>query len=79
MTRVVIDQSIRAKFNDLAEQIELCDETGRTLGYFVPPEMHRELIRAWAIAEVSDEELERRRQEPGGKTLQEIWRSLGAK
>jgi hypothetical protein len=79
MTRVVIDQSIRSKLNDLGQQIELCDESGRTVGYFLPAELHHKLLRAWAMAEVSDEELERRRKEPGGKTLQEIWRGLGAK
>jgi hypothetical protein len=79
MTRVVIDQSIRSKLNDLGGQIDLCDEAGRTVGYFLPADLHHKLILAWAKADVSDEELERRRKEPGGRTLQEIWRDLGAK
>jgi hypothetical protein len=79
MTRVVIDQLIRSKFSNLAEQVELCDETGRTVGYFLPAELHHELLRAWAKSDISDEELERRRNEPGGATLQDIWRRLGVK
>jgi hypothetical protein len=79
MTRIVIDQSIRSKISNLAEQVELCDETGRTVGYFLPAGMHRALLRAWAEAQLSDEELERRRNEPGGKTLAEIWSELKSK
>jgi hypothetical protein len=76
MTKVVIDQSIRSKFSNLGEQIELCDEAGRTLGYFLPAELHRQLLRAWAETQISEEELERRRKEPGGRTLDEIWSRL---
>ncbi|HEV2968994.1 MAG TPA: hypothetical protein VGY55_03325 [Pirellulales bacterium] len=79
MTKVVIDKSIRSTFSNLGEQIELCDETGRTLGYFLPAELHRQLLRAWAETQISDEELERRRNEPGGRTLDEIWSRLKGK
>ena len=75
MGKVVLDSTMRSKLADLRYEIELCDESGTTVGYFVPPEWHRELY-AWANTLVSDEELERAAQEPGGRTLAEIMADL---
>ena len=36
MTRVIIDQALRAKLHDLAEALVLCDEHGNVFGHFVP-------------------------------------------
>ena len=77
MARVIADEALRSKLNGLDEQIEVCDEGGRTLGHFVPADLYQKLLYAWLNAQVSDEELERRRQEPRGRTLPEIWKSLG--
>ena len=79
MTRLILDPTIRTKLTDLSKQIEVCDEDGRTVGYFLPADIHRELIRAWSESQVSDEELDRRSNEPGGRTLKEIWARLNAK
>lgn len=79
MTRLVLDSAMRSKLIDLDCEVEFCDEAGRTLGYFLPAELHGETLREWAQSEVSEEELERRRNEPGGRTLKEIWARLGAK
>ena len=77
MTKVTLDESLKSKLNGLAEQVELCDETGQTVGHFLPPDLYRELLLAWADSQISPEELERRRREPRGRTLAEIWKSLG--
>jgi hypothetical protein len=77
MSRVIIDESLRAKLNGFDEEIELCDETGRTVGHFLPTDSYREMLVAWSKAHTTDEELERRMSEPGGRTLAEIWKSLG--
>lgn len=77
MSRVVLDAELRAKLNGLGVEIEICDESGNTLGHFLPASVYRELMRAWSKANLSDAELERRRQEPRGRTLSEIWKSLG--
>ena len=78
MNRVVLDQSLRSKLNNLDSQLELCDESGRVVGYFVPAEEHHRLLYDWAQSQFTDEELERARQEPG-RTLSEIWARLGQK
>jgi hypothetical protein len=57
--------------------MEVCDEQGKTLGHFVPVETYRKMLHAWLKAQVSDAEIEQLRQQTGGRTLQEIWKSLG--
>src|ERR1700681_4766991 len=34
MSRVVLDPQLRSKLNGLNEQLEICDEAGKTLGHF---------------------------------------------
>ena len=75
MHKVTVDTSLVAKLGDLGEQIELCDEQGRTLGYYVPASYDPSLY-TWAEEQVSVEELERRRQESGGHTTAEILKRL---
>ncbi len=76
MTKLVLDRLLREKLRDV-RQAELCDESGRTLGHYLSEEAYRHLVCQWANAQVTDEELERRRQAPGGKTLAQIWARLG--
>jgi hypothetical protein len=77
MSRVIIDPQLRSELPDLADQVEFCDESGNTLGRFVPEALYREMLVAWSKVHLSDEELAQRRQEPRGRTLAEIWKSLG--
>jgi hypothetical protein len=76
MTRVTLDAELRARLNGLNEQVEVCDESGKTVGHFLPDALYRKFVYAWANAQVTDEELEQAAQEPG-RPLAEIWRSLG--
>jgi hypothetical protein len=77
MTKLTLDPQLRAKLNGLNEQIEVCDETGKTVGHFLPEAVYRKFIYAWLNAQVTDEELEQAAQEPGGCSLAEIWKKLG--
>jgi hypothetical protein len=79
MTRIVIDEKLRTLLGSLAEPIELCDSAGQTIGHFLPEEAFKQMALAWANASVTDEELNQRRQEPGGRTLAEIWKDLGSR
>lgn len=58
MHKVILDTTLRSKLNHLDEQVEFCDETGRTVGYFLPAELHDRLCYEWAKSQFSDEELE---------------------
>ncbi len=75
MNRVVVDEAVRSKLRNL-DEVELCDESGRKVGHFLSEELYRRLLYDWANAQITDEELERRRRQPGGRTLAEIWSRL---
>src|SRR5262249_51323114 len=77
MSKVIIDEGLRARLNNLNEQHELCDPAGNTLGRYLPEDMYREMLLACADAQITQEELQRRRQEPRGRTLAEIWKTPG--
>jgi hypothetical protein len=71
MNKLVLDPALRLKLN-LETEVEVCDEDGRTIGFFLPAAWHRDLLYSWAKANVSDEELDRARRQPGGRPLSEI-------
>jgi hypothetical protein len=76
MSRVIVDSQLRSKLREFAEQVEFCDESGTTVGHFVPQALYHAMLIAWSKQQLSDEELDRRRQEPRGRTLSEILKSL---
>lgn len=74
MTRVTLDNETVGKLHDLRENLEVCDASGRLLGYFVPTE--DTAMYAEVDARVSDEELDRREAEEEGRPLAEILKDL---
>jgi hypothetical protein len=74
MNRITVDSSLTSKLDALDAPVEVVDETGRTLGHFVPTTA---AVRA-DDCPFSVDELQRMRAENGGRSLEEIWKSLGA-
>jgi len=72
MSIVISDPALQSKLCDVAE-VKLCDSAGKPLGHFVSPELFRALLGKYAGEQVSLDELNRRFNEPGGSTLQQIW------
>jgi len=74
MTRITLDSTMLAALSSVGQQVELCDTSGRLLGYFVP------VVAATQYADspcpVSEDELDRREREGGGRTLAEILADL---
>jgi hypothetical protein len=58
MTRVIVDDTLRAKLHNLTETLVLCDEVGHVVGHFVPAVD----LSQWEPASpgVTDQELARR-------------------
>jgi hypothetical protein len=77
MTKVIVDPVLRAKLNDLTDQVELCDADRRTLGHFLPPSLCGRLLYASIQVPFVEEEIARRRQATGGRSLAASWNSLG--
>jgi hypothetical protein len=66
MTRVILDAALRTKLFELAEPLELCDESGRLLGRFIPISEASLINRGEPV--LSEDELRRREQEPDFST-----------
>ncbi len=75
MVKMMVDPNLEARFRDVKEA-EICDESGQTLGRFLSEAMYRRLVYEWVNVQVTDEELRQSLQQPGGKTLAEIWARL---
>jgi hypothetical protein len=76
MSKVILDDDLRAKLNGLTETVEVCESTGRVLGFFVPRDEYLKDLYAKARAAVTDDEIERLRGQTGGRPLKEILKDL---
>jgi hypothetical protein len=74
MTKVILDQATLPKFQNVKDRAEICDEAGRTVGYFIPV-ADRSLYQTVKVP-FTEEELDRFEQEPGGRSLAEILADL---
>jgi hypothetical protein len=61
------------------DDAQVCDSAGQPFGRFLSEELYRRLLYDWARAQISEEELERRRRTPGGRKLSEILARLQAR
>jgi len=77
MGKVILDDVLRAKLNGLSEQMEVCDESGRTLGHFLPADLYQQIIYSCDYCPYTEEEIQQSLQDPGGRPLAEFWKSLG--
>jgi hypothetical protein len=78
MTKLLVDSDLKSRLHDLREHLEMCDASGRVVGHVIPADDYNRLMCRIASLHISDEELERRLHEPGGRTLTEILQSLPA-
>ena len=81
MEKLVVTPEAYAPFFRASGNLELCDPSGHTLGYFVRSDdriIDDPAIYEWVKSQISDEELERRRREPGGRTTAEVLARLDA-
>jgi hypothetical protein len=76
MDQVVIDDALRAKLDALRTPTELCDKQGRVLGVHTPTPDQVRRWYDWAKGHYSEEELDRRGNEPGEKTTAEVLNAL---
>ena len=75
MNQITVGQPLTTQLERLAVPVEVVDETGRSLGHFVP----RSATITSDDCPYSLDELEAMRAEPEGRSLSAIWDSLGAK
>ncbi len=73
MNKIILDGDALEKFGGLKDGGEVCDSTGRTIGFFTPVGCSDE---SRPDSPRSTEELLRRADEGGGRTLPEIFADL---
>jgi hypothetical protein len=72
VTKIVLDQHARAQLHDLKEALQIVDESGRLLGLFTP-----HVDPALLEPQISNEEIQDRLDQGGGRALADILRDLG--
>ena len=77
MEKVIVDADLRSRLHNLDSTLVLCDEAGQVLGHYVPAPDRLPWAYDWARTAFTDDELERARQEPGGRTTAEVLERLG--
>ncbi len=75
MTRMIADADLKTKLANLDDVLEVCDEAGKTLGYFHPADKGA-AVPDRPRSPFSDEELRRRQQQRQGRPLSEILKGL---
>jgi len=68
--RITVDEVLRDKLGGFQSHVELCDESGYVVGYFTPA-ADRSIYKD-VQSPTSDEELDRRSRQGGGRPLREI-------
>jgi hypothetical protein len=75
MGKVVLTPALEAEFAGFQNPMEVCDAQGNAVGLFFPLSSYKSLLAHLEIP-YSKEELQRRRQEKGGTSLQEFWKTV---
>ncbi len=69
MTQIIVDAELRGKLHDLRQPLELCDESGQVLAHLVPV-LNPADYEPVEPPPLSEEELEKRRNEPDYSTAE---------
>jgi hypothetical protein len=70
MTRIIVDESLRSRLNNLIEPLELCDASGRVLARLMPTEDTSDYTPSEPL--ISEEELCQREQSTEWLTTAEV-------
>jgi hypothetical protein len=76
MQKIQVDKGLGEKLVALRSEAVLCDEQGRTLGYFSPVEQPMSLEEIARTAPRSMEEIEELRKKYAGKRPEEVGKPL---
>jgi hypothetical protein len=74
MERMVLSPELEAEFHGFLYPIQVCSAEGTAVGVFLPLDNYKTLLAEFEIP-YSKAELENRRLEKGGSTLDEFWQT----
>jgi len=78
MVRYTLDPETSRRLGGATQTVELCDDEGRVIGFFLPEGTPRGLPPVGLETQLTAEEIERRRKR-SGRTLDEILRDVRSK
>ena len=70
MMKITVDDALLSKLHNLDSPVELCDASGRVLGHFTPAV--DPAVYEGVESPTSEQELQRRSRQGGGRSLDEI-------
>lgn len=73
MIRLTVDAELQKKLTEAGEPLEICDESGRVIGFFQPKPTAEELIK---MSPYTNEEAEQLCSKIEGRPLADIWKDL---
>ena len=73
----MLDDNLRRRLHDMTGIVKLFDESGKVVGHVLPVDVPLILLEGLRKCPYSEADLDRFRQEKGGKTLDEILKGLG--
>ncbi len=79
MTKITVDNATLEKLHNLDTRLELCDASGKTLGFFHPAAESGARVSRNGRSPYSNEELQELRKQRTGDTLDNVLRRLGEK
>ncbi len=72
MRTISVDASVQLQLGNLDSALELCDESGVTLGFFLPAPQRQHELYEQARTMFSDADIERARGQTDGSTTEEV-------
>ena len=82
MNKAILDDELRAKLNGPSPTTQVCDATGKIVGYFLTPDQFEKLMYAWVKDQYTDEQADRAWDSylrNGGVSSREAWERVRAR
>ena len=76
MTRYTLDAETGRQLGEAVQAVELCDDSGRVIWFFLPEGNHRGVPPAGPPIRFTDAEIVQRRAHRSGRTLDDILQGL---
>lgn len=76
--KVTCQEFLRLQLDDLEQELEVCDKSGRTIGRYLPKAIYDRLANPAARADFTEAELEAAENQTGGRTTEEVLARLRA-
>ena len=72
MTAIVVDKELREKLNGLDHEVIICDDTGQTVGRYLPEAEYMEMLYRLAHKMFDEKELDEASRQAGGYTTAQV-------